>query len=247
MNESNKVLNSRVLNEWAKLLTSKILWLFLGVMALFLGDQVLSLMATAWGRRDWGHWCRKTELGLELSSYSVPFSSVAQLCPTLCLLLVVWYRKCFLTVFSFHFLICKVGIRHPYLKGCYVCESPGMELTWDQHSTSGHSLLSFYNNTGAAGIRDLIRKVILENRELPGASSLPHLPPGNITSGISDQPLQEAHSSSGSYQSLWGIQVKSLPLLVLPWVWRLWIEDSQILLFRIWAYFGVKSSVIFFF
>lgn len=78
-------------------------------------------------RKDWGHWCRKTELGLEL-----------------CLLLAVWYRKCFLTMFSFHFLVCEMGIRHPYLKGCYACESPGIELAWDQHSASSHSLLSFY-------------------------------------------------------------------------------------------------------
>ena len=65
-------------------------------MTLFRGDGVVPRRSSvkpdghSMGQeKDWRHWCKKTELGLELSSYSVQFSSVAQLCPTLCLLLVV--------------------------------------------------------------------------------------------------------------------------------------------------------------
>lgn len=128
-----------------------------------------------------------------------------------------------------------------------VCKSPGIELAWDRHSTPGHSFLPFHQQNWNYRHPWADKKGGFGGERTSRCQLPPPLSPPQSHFVRNLRPLQEdTFASSRGCQSLWDIWARSLPLLILPWSCTFQTEGSQILLFRIWPYLGVKPSVFFF-
>lgn len=120
-------------------------------------------------------------------------------------------------------------------------------LAQDRHSITDHSFFSFYQVQNLVEFQASVNceKGSFGGERLPKCQLPSPLSPSNhSTLEISGQCREHTFSSSRGCQSWWDIWARQLPLLILPWSFKYQISNDQVLLFRIWLYFGVKPSVI---